>query len=210
MSIYKDEASGELTLINSMRLSDAGLKELQAFGEIKNVIRVGGFHGRDDLFYQREFNAKVYAMEGQRYTRSMDDDAGKVEYMQPDVWVSSAADLPYSNWGLKMFKDSTPPEAAVLIPEHGGILVTADSMQNTPKPDQFVNFLMKIMMKKMGFWVPHNVGPAWIKFASPDKDGIRSVLELEFDHLLPGHGEAVIGNAVEKYRPVMETELKGC
>jgi len=168
MTIYKNPDNDELTLINSMRLSNQGLDELQKLGSITNVIRVGGFHGRDDLFYQRHFKAKVFAIQGQTYSRTLEapttvDDG----YMKPDVWVSQASHLPIKNCRLKIFSSSTPPEAAILIEEHDGVLVTADSLQNTPKPDKYVNFPMKLMMRKFGFWAPHNVGPGWVKFAKP-------------------------------------------
>jgi len=211
MTIYKNPVSGELTLINSMRLSPEGLDQLQKLGPITNVVRLGGFHGRDDLFYQRELNAKVFAIQGQAYSRAMEaSDNPDDSYMRPDAWVSQASDLPIPNCELKIFSTSKPPEAALLINEHSGVLVTADSLQNTPKPDKFVNFPMKIMMKKFGFWVAYNVGPGWVQFAKPAIGDIRSVMELDFEHVLPGHGEAVIDNAKDKYRPIVESDIKGC
>lgn len=210
MTVYKNH-SGELTLINSMRLSKSGLDTLQSIGNIVNVIRLGGFHGRDDLFYQTECNAKVFAIEGQSYSRAMEPAISAAEgYMQPDVWVTQASDLPIEQCELKIFSSSNPPEAALLIPEYGGVLVTADSFQNTPKPDKFVNFPMKLMMKKFGFWKPFNVGPGWLQFAKPSRDDVRSVMNIDFDHVLPGHGEAVIGDAKNKFKPAVEGELKGC
>ena len=52
MTIIRDIDSGELTLVNSMRLSSADLMELEKLGPIKHIIRVGGFHGRYDGFYR--------------------------------------------------------------------------------------------------------------------------------------------------------------
>jgi len=210
MSVYRN-ASGELTLINSMRLSESGIAALQKLGSITNVIRLGGFHGRDDLFYQQEFNAKIFAIKGQLYSRAMEPVTREEDsYMTPDVWVSQAKDLPIERCELKLFPSSNPPEAALLIPDHDGVLITADSLQNTPKPDQFVNFPMKIMMKKFGFWKAHNVGPGWLQFAKPNREDVRSIMNLNFEHVLPGHGTAVIGNAKQKFRPVIEGELAGC
>lgn len=211
MTVYKNPENGELTLINSMRLSKEGLEELQKIGPITNVIRVGGFHGRDDLFYRKEFEAKIFAIQGQTYSRSMEpptivDDG----FMQPDVWISQASHIPIKDCKLKIFSSSTPPEAALLIPEHGGILVTADSLQNTPIPDEFVNIPMKLMMQQSGFWVAHNVGPGWVKFAKPRAGDIRSIMDFDFEHVLPGHGNPVIDDAKDKYRPIVEGRIKGC
>jgi len=211
MTIYKSPLNGELTLINSMRLSNEGLDELQKLGPINNVIRIGGFHGRDDLFYKSEFSAKVFAIQGQTYSRKMDTPTTADDgYMKPDVWVSQASHLPIANCKLKIFSSSNPPEAALLIREHDGVLVTADSLQNTPKPDRFVNLPMIIMMSSFGFWEAHNVGPGWVKFAKPRAGDIRSIMNLDFEHVLPGHGEAVIGDAKAKFGPKVEGKIKDC
>lgn len=211
MTVHKNPINGELNLINSMRLSEQGLEELQKLGPIRNIIRLGGFHGRDDLFYQRHFKARVFAIQGQSYSRSLETLANADDgYMKPDVWVSQASHLPIKNCKLKIFSSSTPPEAAMLIEEHDGVLVTAGSLQNTPKPDKYVNFPMKIIMRKFGLWTPYNVGPGWIKLAKPRAGDIRSILEYKFDHVLPGHGEAVISNAKIKYNPIVSTRIKGC
>lgn len=65
-----------LTLFNSMRLSEEGLADLDSLGEVKNVVRLAEFHGRDDAFYRDRYGAKVHAIEGQRYVRGMDIQKG--------------------------------------------------------------------------------------------------------------------------------------
>lgn len=200
-----------LALINSMRLSDEGLSELDALGEVKHVIRIGSFHGRDDGFYRDRYGAKIYAVEGQTYARGLDPKKPNLEpFLEPDAWLNEQSTLPIADAKLRVFASSRPPEAVCLLQREGGILVTADSLQHTPKPDEYFNFLAKILMKKMGFFVPYNVGPAWLQFSHTTKADVRSILELEFEHVLPGHGAAVIGDAKAKYRPVVEGELKGC
>jgi hypothetical protein len=200
-----------LVLFNSMRLSDEGLKELDALGRVKHVIRIAGFHGRDDGFYRERYGAKVYAIEGQKYVRGLADPKKSPEsYMEPDVWLKERSALPIADAKLKVFSSSNPPEALCLIQRHGGILISGDALQHTPQPDQYFSFLAKIMMKRMGFFKPHNVGPGWLQFAHPSAADVRSVLDLEFEHVLPTHGDAVLGGAKEKYRPVIEGELKGC
>lgn len=200
----------ELTLFNSMRLSENGLKELDALGKVTNIVRLAGFHGRDDGFYRDRYGARVFAIEGQRYVRGLGTDKEKTEpYMQPDEWLSEGSTLPIDDTELKIFKSSSPPEAMCLLRREGGILITGDSLQHTPKPDEYFNFPAKIMMKKFGFLKPYNVGPGWIQFATPEATEVRSILDLEFDHVLPGHGQAVIGDAKARYRPAVQ-EAKGC
>lgn len=199
-----------LVLFNSMRLSEDGLKELDALGQVKHVVRIAGFHGRDDAFYRDRYGAKVYAVEGQRYARGLDPKKFDDEpYMEPDEWLNEESRLPISDAKLQVFSTSSLPEAICRLERHGGILIAGDSLQHTPTADEYTSFLAKIMMKRMGFMKPYNVGPGWLQFTRPTAADVRSVLDLEFEHVLPGHGSPVIGGAKEKYRPTIEGELKG-
>ncbi len=211
MTIIKNPDNNELSLINSMRLSEDGIRELEKLGRVTNIIRIAGYHGKDDGYYRERFDAKIFAIKGQTYTRKMSDNINAEEgYLQPDEWLDKDSVLPIGSATLKILESASPTEAIILLEREGGILITGDSLQNTPIADQYVNFLARIMMKKMGFYKAYNVGPAWLQFAKPDEDDVRSILALNFDHVLPGHGDAVIGKAKEKYRPVLEGELKGC
>ena len=197
-----------LVLFNSMRLSDAGLAELESLGEVKHVVRLAGFHGRDDGFYRERYGATVYAVQGQRYVRGMDARKAS-DYMEPDVWLTEESPLPIDDATLKIFATSNPPEAVCLLGREGGILIAGDSLQHTPTPDEFFNLVARIVMKRMGFLKPYNVGPGWLQFAKPSVADVRSILDLEFQHVLPCHGDAVIGGAKEKYRPAIEGDLEG-
>lgn len=208
MTVLADDA-GSLTLVNSMRLSDRGLSELEGLGKIEHVVRLGGFHGRDDGFYRDRYGARVHAVRGQQYLRGLGKKKAE-PYMEPDEWLSEDSGLPIAGARLKVFASSNPLEAVCLLERDGGILITGDSLQHTPMPDEFYNFPAKIMMKRFGFLKPYNVGPGWLQFAHPSAADVRSIIDLDFDHVLPGHGTAVIGDAKAKYRPALEGELKGC
>ena len=117
---------------------------------------------------------------------------------------SEESPLPIDDATLKIFATSNPPEAVCLLGREGGILIAGDSLQHTPTPDEFFNFVARIVMKRMGFLKPYNVGPGWLQFAKPSVADVRSILDLEFQHVLPCHGDAVIGGAKEKYRPAIE------
>ncbi|MCB1049389.1 MAG: hypothetical protein KDC71_02235 [Acidobacteria bacterium] len=210
MTVVKDLQNGHLCLFNSMRLSEAGLAELEKLGPIKHVIRLGGFHGRDDGFYRDRYGAQIWAFRGQVYTRKLDAETTE-NYMEPDHWIEDEDQpLPLSDLSIKIIKSSKPVEALVLVDRNGGILVSGDALQNTPQPDQFVNFLARLMMKKMGFFKAYNIGPGWLQFAKPDQAEVRSIADLTFEHVLPGHGKPVIGQARQKYLPALTGPLKGC
>lgn len=198
-----------LVIFNSMRLSEGGLAELESLGEVKHVIRLAGFHGRDDGFYRERYGAQVHAVEGQLYTRGMNPQKAE-PYMEPDNWLTGESGLPIADARLKVLASSNPPEAICRLDREGGILISGDSLQHSPEPDEYYNFPAKLMMKRFGFFKPYNVGPGWLQFARPSAAEVRSILDLEFQHVLPGHGDAVIGGAKEKYRNAIEGELKGC
>lgn len=130
--------------------------------------------------------------------------------MQPDVWLSKDSVLLLKAATLKIFETPNPPEAALLLKRAGGILVTGDSLQNTPEADEFVNLPVRLIMREMGFFKACNVGPGWLQFAKPESSEVSSILDLDFEHVLPAHGKAVIGHAKEKYRPALENDLISC
>ncbi len=82
--------------------------------------------------------------------------------------------------------------------------MTGDSLQHWHRTAPHFSLMAKVMMRVMGFIKPFNVGPGWLKGAKPDVAEVISLLELEFDHVLPVHGDKVIGNAKEKFRPAIE------
>lgn len=59
-------------------------------------------------------------------------------------------------------------------------------------------------MKLGGMVKPHTMRKPWIDKYKPPADEIAGILGLAFDNVLPGHGEAVIGGACEKFRPALE------
>jgi hypothetical protein len=210
MTVLRNPGNNELTIVNSMRLDERGLARLEKLGKVAHVIRLAGFHGRDDGFYRDKYGARVYAIRGQIYTRKLGKPNPEDAYMEPDSWLDEKSSLPAPNTRLKLLKTANPPEAMLLLNRDGGVLIAGDALQNTPQPDEYVNLPARFMMKKMGFFKPCNVGPGWLQFAKPQASEVRSILDLGFEHVLPAHGQAVIGGAKEKFRPSLEGELKGC
>jgi len=60
MTIVRD--NGDLSLINTVRLDDAGLARLDSLGRVTNVVKIGVFHGIDDAFYLERYDAKQWAL----------------------------------------------------------------------------------------------------------------------------------------------------
>ncbi len=194
-----------LTLVNSVRLDDAGLAALDKLGRVKHVIRLAGGHGRDDAFYKARYDAKVWAVAGQIYQRGIG--SGALTGFVADAAMDETTELPLAAKLIRI-KSAQTPEAVLLLERHGGIVVAGDCFQNWGASDRFFNFAARLMMPPMGFIKPHNIGPAWYKHVKPDIEEIAALLALPFSHLLPAHGTPVIGDAPKAYQPAVE-RLRG-
>jgi hypothetical protein len=191
-----------LMLINSVRLTEEGLRRLDALGKVTDVLRIAGFHGMDDPFYKERYGATIWAVKGHRYTAGFNGRASR-SYFVPDVELDASSVLPVAGAKVHVLR-SQPAEGLVLLEREGGILISGDALQNWEQPDAYFSRLSKLMMPRMGFIKPHNVGPAWLKQAKPPIGDMRGILELAFDHVIPAHGTPVEGGAKEKYRPRIE------
>ncbi|WP_419908104.1 hypothetical protein [Hoeflea sp.] len=191
----------DLTIINSVRLSEPGLKALESLGKVRHVIRIASFHGMDDPFYKDRYGATVWSVDAPYFSGF--DSTGE-PYFTPDRVVDGNSDLPLKNARLTLLSSATPCEGLLLIEREGGIVVAGDCLQNWATTNRYFNLPARLMMRLLGFIKPHNVGPGWLKAAKPDPGEIRKVMaEIDFDHVLPAHGDPVRGNAKQLYAPVV-------
>ena len=95
MTVVRDGEA--LTLINTVRLDDAGLSALDALGTVANVVKIGAFHGYDDPFYlDRYKQAKRWALPG------MQHETGRAT----DIELVVGGDMPFSACSLFVFETS--------------------------------------------------------------------------------------------------------
>lgn len=167
---------GELTLVNSVRLSPEGERELEQLGKVTHLVRIGAFHGADDPWMKHRFAPKLWAPARMRHVGGLTTEEELGEGKSPlggsRVFTFTAGKL---------------PEAAILLERDGGILLTCDSYQNWTTFDG-CSPLGKVMMRVMGFG-PTLIGGPWTKAMGPNvrKDFDRLV-DLPFEHVMPGHG----------------------
>lgn len=190
-----------LVIVNSVRLSEEGLRQLDRLGKVTDVIRLAAFHGMDDPFYKERYGAKTWTIKGQRYVNGFEMDAEP--YHVPDVEMDGASSLPLSSAKLYVI-GSRPPEGLLLLQRDGGILISGDCLQNWNTTDAYFSAFAKPMMRVMGFIKPCNVGPAWLKGTKPPSSALLGILDLEFQHVVPAHGAIVQGDARERYRTRVE------
>ena len=186
MTIVRDGT--RLILINSVRLNDQALLELDKLGQVTDVIRLGALHGRDDAFYVSRYQAKYWAMAGIE-----NETDAQVNELSPE------AELPINGASLFQFTTSNIPESILLLSREGGIAIACDALQNWVSPDEHFCEHSTERMQQMGFFTEANVGPVWLQFAEPAAEDFIRLKALSFKHALCGHGEPLLNTAKEGY-----------
>ena len=187
MTVVRD--GNALTLINSVRLDDAGLARLDALGRVTNVVKIGSWHGRDDAFYKARYNATFWALPGMTHERGLLTD----KELNPD------GDMPFAGCAVFEFRTTKLPECILRIDRAGGILIACDSLQNWLAPDEFFSDQSRETMTQMGFFQHANLGPVWMRVSEPKAEDFVRLRGLSFKHALCGHGAPLRDNAKEAY-----------
>lgn len=183
-----------LTLINTVRLNEKALKELESLGQIKNIIRIGAFHGRDDSFYQNRYQAKLYALANMSFEHG--------EVLHADL---NDGPLPITNAEVFSFKSTKSPEALVLLKKEGGILISCDSIKNWTKQDQFFDKSTFDLMKKINSIGEAKIDSTWRSAMEPSTLELKKLGHLKFRHLISAHGTPLLDLAQEKVqRSILE------
>ncbi len=190
------KSGSELSLVNPIRLSTAEENKLCALGQIKNIIRLGDFHGLDDQYYIDKFNAEFWCQKGQTtYQTPM-----------PDYIIEEGVRPPIEDTEFFQFSTAIYPEAALLV-KSVALLITTDSIQNHTDWSH-TTWLTKIVLKLMGFKKALLIGKPWIKRVTPKGQSMEGdfdkLLTLEFDHIIGAHGTLFRGNAKSALKQVVD------
>lgn len=177
MTIVRE--GGRLTLINTVRLNDAGLAALDRLGTVTNVVRIGDMHGVDDRFYVDRYKAKFWALPNMRIGPGL----------QVDKTLAEGGETPFSNCSVFEFRTTQRPECILRLDREGGIMIACDSLQNWVGPDELFDDETVEKMKGMGFFAPTSLGLAWLHESQPKADDFVRLKAVPFRHALCGHGE---------------------
>ncbi|MCA9685024.1 MAG: hypothetical protein KC457_22770, partial [Myxococcales bacterium] len=182
-----------LALINTVRMSESALDDLDALGTVASIVRLGAFHGRDDAFYRDRYGAPLWALPGVRHEHGA----------RADMILEPGRSAPFENASAFAFETSRAPEAALHVDRHGGVLLTCDSVQNWTTTAG-CSAPAKLVTHAMGFMKPAQIGPPWRKFMTPEGGSLRADFErlagLEFRHMIGGHGTPLRDVARERLR----------
>lgn len=185
---------GELVVVHPVLLPATEQARVEALGPIKHIVRLGAFHGMDDPAYVERYGPTVWAPPG------VDARPGVPAARE----LRPGAPLPFEDGSLHVFSRSRTPEVALRLARHGGVLLTCDSVQNWESTEG-CSFLGGLMSKVMGFKGRACLGPGWRKMSEP-KDGegfgpdFERLLQLDFRHILSGHGAPMKDTAKDDLR----------
>jgi hypothetical protein len=178
-----------LTLLNAIRLNDAGLAQLKSLGRVTNVVNIASLHGRDIAFYKGRYDATFWALP------RMENEHG----LTTDKELTPDGEMPFAGCSLFEFRATKRPEGILHIDRAGGILISGDSLQNYLAPDEYFSDDSRKKMTEMGFFQYGNYGPLWMQLNEPQAEDFVRLFELPFEHLLPGHGSVLRNWAKEAF-----------
>jgi hypothetical protein len=183
-----------LVVIHPVMMPEDVQHQIEALGPIKHIVRLGAFHGMDDLAYQKRYSATAWLPPG----------VDAVEELRRDRELVPGGELPIAGATLLSIAASRTPETVMFVPRHGGVLFACDSLQNWELTTG-CSFLGAAMARVMGFRGRACIGPGWRKQSEPrDGVGFRSdferILALEFKHAIGGHGAPIKDTARDDLR----------
>ena len=178
-----------LTLINSVRLNEEGLKALDALGKVANVVKIGSMHGIDDPFFIDRYGATYWAMPGMPLG----------EGLKADKELVVGGEMPFSNCEMFAFETTKLPECILRLDREGGIMIACDALQNWVAPDALITPDTAEKMQGMGFFQPANLGPAWMHVNEPKAADFERLKKVRFKHALCGHGVPLRDTAQEDF-----------
>ncbi|PKM45249.1 MAG: hypothetical protein CVV05_07750 [Gammaproteobacteria bacterium HGW-Gammaproteobacteria-1] len=187
MTVVRDGA--RLIIVNSVRLSDEGMAELDKLGKVTDVVRLGSLHGRDDPYYVDRYGAEYWMMPGMTHETGL----------RATQTLTAEGPLPISDASVFEFRTTKIPEGILRLDRSRGILIACDALQNWLTPDEYFSESSKELMQKMGFFTPANLGPVWVQAAEPAAEDFAHLKEMPFKHALCGHGDPLTDTAYEDY-----------
>jgi hypothetical protein len=190
--------NNKLSLINTVRLTDTGLAALDALGQVENVIRIGAFHGRDDVFYLERYQAKLWGLKGMRH-----DDKRLA-----DVELAAGGQMPFSDAALFVFQTAIHPEGILHIAREGGILITCDSIKNWIIPDEFFSKETAKLYQQQGFFGTASISNVWKQACKVQVEDFMRLKTLGFKHLLSAHGDPLLNNAYNAVNDSIAVEFE--
>ncbi|MFC6981530.1 hypothetical protein [Microbulbifer taiwanensis] len=184
----------ELILVNPLRLRPQQEEKLQDLGKVRHAVRLGYYHGRDDLYYRDHFNLTFWRQAGS-------------DFYPPtaDRLLREGGDCPVPGGRFVEFSQSRYPEAILWLPHNGGLLLCCDALQYW-QSWRGCNWFGRNLLRFGGFRRGMQVAPTWRTRMTPEgcdpqhcmEDDFQRLLQLPFLHFMGAHGEFCADKAHEE------------
>lgn len=179
-------AGDGLVVFNAVRLNDETEAELEGIGPVKHLVKLSDSHAVDEPYYAEHYKATVWSIPGADLGGLTAD-----KTFGPDGPIPGGVVVDFGE--TKGWR-----EAAYLVPQGGGTLITCDAVQNHCDGEG-ASFGGKIMMSLMGFKGGVLVPPMWRRFQKLKGPALTETLSglkgLSFENLVTGHGPPIVGGA---------------
>mmetsp|Transcript_18109 Transcript_18109/g.43300 ORF Transcript_18109/g.43300 Transcript_18109/m.43300 type:complete len:268 (+) Transcript_18109:10-813(+) len=204
MTILRD--GNELTLVNTVRLDEKGLRHLEELGQVRKVVRLGGGHGTHDAFYVQRYNAILYGLAGMKWGPDCGEPQKKIGTipLQMDRDLAQGSPVPT---GRVIILETKPdmPEAALHVDRHK-LLITCDCVQNHGAEGDVPSGMAGSMFSVMGFKGEARTPPMWFKFFSPSgtagpmQQSLDRLHDVQWSMLITAHGPPCTENPQQKHK----------
>ena len=178
----------DLTIFNSLRVSQELEEEIKKLGTIKNVVRICANHGSCDEYYIDTFGATYWDLPGAADAKG----ATKVPITENLLSDGDGGLPPIPEAKIILLKSIATPEAVVFLPNDGdGILICGDFIRNAEQPCLHQSFGGKAMSSLMGFNTGCCSTPSpFFFFYGKGEDiygpNVPVILDLKFDTFVAG------------------------
>jgi hypothetical protein len=203
--------NGELLITNSVRVDDKTLKEIEALGTLKYLVKLGIGHGMDDPFYQKRYNMQIWAGAGAEWEAKFCPDGPLQASADLEAMAVSGQPLPFFP-RVRVFsfefvrahpdKKMQSGEFALIFDQPvGPVLVVCDALHNyTSKSESEkvselpTGCFTGCMMGMIGFKGRTVMPDMFIKIFTPNKKkedakaDFERLLVLPWRHLIAAHG----------------------
>ncbi|SFC22068.1 hypothetical protein SAMN05660479_01403 [Microbulbifer thermotolerans] len=175
----------DLTLVNPVRLRPQQEEKLQELGCIRHAVRLGYYHGCDDLYYRDHFNLTFWCQAHSDFYPPA-----------PDRLLREGGDCPVPGGCFLEFSHSRYPEAVLWVPHNGGLLLCCDALQYW-RTWRGCNWWGRNLLRFGSMRRGMQVAPGWRSCMTPPgcdplhwlEDDFRRLLKLDFLHFMGAHGE---------------------
>jgi len=183
----------DLTLVNPLRLRPHQEEKLQDLGKLRHAIRLGYYHGCDDLYYRDRFALTFWRQANSSFYPP-----------SADRLLREGGDCPVPGGRFVEFSRSRYPEAALWIPYSGGLLLCCDALQYW-QTWRGCNWWGRNLLRFAGFRRGMQVAPSWRARMTPQgcdplhwlEADFQRLLALPFFHFLGAHGDFCVDNAYD-------------